>query len=155
GFVLVLTIVTGLSAGLEPMILGRLVDAAAARDGRGLGLAVAALGALGLGGEALRGIAHQATWRTRIALNQDLLVATVSHVQRLPLAFHRQHGVGELLTKLDRGIQGLMSAFGELAFQVVPAIVYLATAAVVMVRLDARLAGIVLVFAPVPLLITA
>src|SRR5205823_6344935 len=58
------------------------------------------------------------------------------------------------MTRLDRGIQGLVGAVSELSLNVVPGVVYLVLAAVVMVRLDLRLALLVIALAPVPALIT-
>jgi ATP-binding cassette subfamily B protein len=70
------------------------------------------------------------------------------------VSFHRAEGVGALMTRLDRGIQGLVGALSELSLNVVPAVIYLGVAAAVMFRLDGRLALLVLAFAPVPALIT-
>ena len=52
------------------------------------------------------------------------------------------------MTRLDRSIQGLVGALAELAFNVVPAAAYLVLSIAVMFRLDARLAVLVLAFAP-------
>ena len=59
------------------------------------------------------------------------------------------------MTRLDRGIQGVVSAAGELAFGVVPAFVFLVFAVVAMLQLDPRLALLVLALAPLPPVLSA
>jgi ATP-binding cassette subfamily B protein len=93
------------------------------------------------------------TWRTRLGIHFDLLDSTVERLQTLPVAYHGQEGVGATMTRLDRGIQGFLTAITEIAFQVIPALVYLTMAVVIMVQLDLRLALLVLAFAPLPALL--
>jgi len=59
------------------------------------------------------------------------------------------------MTRLDRNIQGFVTALNEIAFNVVPSLVFLAVAAGILFRLDARLAVTVLAFAPLPGVIAA
>ncbi|MGC3997440.1 MAG: ABC transporter ATP-binding protein [Anaeromyxobacter sp.] len=77
----------------------------------------------------------------------------MGRLHRLPLTFHRAEGVGAVMTRLDRSIQGLVGALADLAFNVAPAVVYLGLSVAVMLRLDWRLALAVLAFAPLPALI--
>ena len=40
----------------------------------------------------------------------------------MPLSFHRAEGVGAIMTRLDRGIQGFIGAVTQILFNVFPAI---------------------------------
>src|SRR5690606_41734873 len=56
------------------------------------------------------------------------------------------------MTRLGRGISGFVRALSEIAFNVLPALVYLGMAVVVMLRLEWRLSLVVLAFTPLPAL---
>jgi len=139
---------------LEPLVLKRLFDGLT-RPGPALGLLWALVALLGLGliREGMTAVSNWLAWRTRIRIHYALTEATVGRLHALPMSFHREQGVGAVMTKLDRGIQGFVGAITDLALHALPAIGYLALAIVVMVRLDLRLALLVIAFAPVPLLI--
>jgi ATP-binding cassette, subfamily B, bacterial len=137
----------------EPLALRSVFDGLGRGGARGLAAGVLALVMLGLAREALQAISNWLTWRTRIGIQYGLTDATVGRLHRLPLSFHRGEGVGALMTRLDRSIQGLVGALAELAFNAVPAAVYLLLSVVVMLRLEWRLALAVAAFAPIPALI--
>jgi ATP-binding cassette subfamily B protein len=138
----------------EPLALRYLFDAfGAGRAGRDAARGLLVLVALGLGREALQAVSNWLTWRTRIGIQYGLTEATVGRLHRLPLTFHRAEGVGAVMTRLDRSIQGLVGALSELAFNTVPAAVYLVLSVAVMLKLEWRLALLVLAFAPLPALI--
>ena len=138
----------------EPLALRSLFDGlATGRAGGAAARALLALVVLGLGREALQGLSNWLTWRTRIGIQYRLTEATVGRLHRLPISFHRAEGVGAVMTRLDRSIQGLVGALSDLSFNVVPAAAYLVLSVVVMLRLDPRLALLVLAFAPLPALI--
>jgi ATP-binding cassette subfamily B protein len=152
----ILLLALGLAAvnAAEPLALRRVFDALARGEGaRAAGAGVLALVALGLGRELLQGLSNWLTWRTRIGIHYRLTEATVGRLHRLPISFHRQEGVGAVMTRLDRSIQGLVGALSEIAFNVVPAAVYLVLSVAIMLRLDVRLALAVVAFAPMPALI--
>lgn len=152
--ILGLTLVGSLAAAFEPLVLKSVIDAlTAGNDARALGLGAAALLGIALLREAITALTSWLTWRTRLRIHHELLDRTVERLHTLPVGFHREHGVGELMTRLDRGIQGFLGALGEIAFNVLPAVVYLVIAAGIMIDLDARLAVIALVFTPVPALL--
>jgi ATP-binding cassette subfamily B protein len=148
-------VVTGLNA-LEPLVLKYIFDDLA-RGGttRVLALGIGALAAVGIVREILGALANTRTWRTRLALHQHLLEQMVERLHRLPLSFYRSEGVGAIMTRLDRGVQGVVEAVTQLFFNVVPALLYLAIAVLVMFRLDPRLALLVVVLAPMSPLIMA
>lgn len=153
--ILGMTLAVGAASAIEPLLFGLVFDALAPGRGRDLLGFILALAGLELAREALNGVNNWLTWRTRIGIQQDLLDATVGRLQRLPLRYHRDQGVGRVMTQVDRGIQGFVAALAELAFNALPAIVYLMTSIVVMLQLDARLTAIVLVFVPLPALVGA
>jgi ATP-binding cassette subfamily B protein len=73
----------------------------------------------------------------------------------MPLRIQRSEGVGAILTKLDRSIQGFINAVTQILFNVLPAITYLVLSVIVMLKLDWKLALLVMAFAPVPAIIAA
>jgi len=159
GSVLVILALTLLIAGLnavEPLVMKYLFDRLSAGDaGSAVVVGVGALLALGLSREAVSGFSNWLTWKVRLGVQYELLSATVGRLHTLPLSYHHKESVGGIMTKLDRGISGFVGAMSEIAFNVLPALVYLAISLVIMVRLDWRLSLVVLAFAPLPALIGA
>lgn len=154
--ILALTLAVAAANAVEPLILKLIFDElGAARRADALTRAVVGLVALGLLREALTALSNWLTWRTRLRVHYRLLEASVGRLHSLPITFHQAEGVGATMTKLDRGIQGFVGAFTEVAFNVVPALVYLVLSVVVMIELDWRLAVAVIAFAPFPALIAA
>ena len=95
------------------------------------------------------------SWRTRLSIHHGLLSATVERLHRLPLEHQRKEGVGAIMSKLDRGIQGFLGALSEVIFNLVPALVYLLLAVSVMLQLDWRMTLLVVAFSPLPAIIAA
>jgi ATP-binding cassette subfamily B protein len=148
------TIAVGAMGAIEPLLFKSIVDELLARrPGTALAIAVAALLALSVAREATSSFANWLTWRTRLRVQHRLLDATVDRLHTLSMAYHRAHAVGSLLTRLDRGVQGVVAAFSEIAFGVLPAIVFLLVSAALMVRLDWRLSLVVFACVPLPALI--
>lgn len=155
-FILALTLGGAALSAVEPLVLKYLFDQLGTGGKfQNVGLAVGGLLLLGLGHEAILALSSWLTWRVRLGVHYGLLEATVDRLHSLPLTFHREESVGGIMTKLDRGIQGFLEALSEMAFNVLPALVYLALSFVVMVRLDGRLSWVVLAFTPLPALIGA
>jgi ATP-binding cassette subfamily B protein len=152
--ILLFTLVqAGLSA-VEPLILKYLFDGLGREDALHVVMwGVAMLLGLGLFREGGSTFSNWLTWRTRLNIHYHLLDLTVERIHRLPHDIHRKEGVGAIMTRLDRSIQGLIGAITEISFNVLPAAVYLVIALIVMVRLDYRLTLLVLVFTPLPVLI--
>jgi ATP-binding cassette subfamily B protein len=152
--ILLLTLLLAGMNALEPLAVKYIFD--------GLGepnaLTVIAWGVaklLGLGGlrELSMFFSNWLTWRTRLSIHYHLLDITVERIHRLPHDIHRREGVGAIMTRLDRSIQGLIGAISEIAFNILPAFVYLGIAVWVMLKLDWRLTVLALVFTPLPILI--
>lgn len=139
---------------VEPLIVKSILDGlASAQAGRIVVISLAALAVAAIAREVMDGAAHWLTWRTRIGLQYALLEATVGKLQTMPLHFQRRAGVGAIMMRLDRSIPGFTGAVNLILFNVLPSIFFLSIAVFIMVRLDWRLAAMVLVFAPMPGLI--
>jgi ATP-binding cassette subfamily B protein len=105
--------------------------------------------------EAMDGFANWLTWRTRIGLQYALLEATIGKLHRMPLRIQRSEGIGAIMTRLDRSIQGFTSAVALILFSILPSLIFLVLAIAIMLRLEWRLALLVLAFAPLPAAIAA
>jgi ATP-binding cassette subfamily B protein len=153
--VLLLTIAAGGLLAAEPLVLKHIVDdLLARRDLRTVLLPLGALALIYLLREALVGLSNWWSWRTRLRVQQEILEDTVGRLHTLSVAFHRSQPVGALLTKLDRGIQGVVTGFAEVAFNMVPAVVFLLVALVLMLRLEWRLGLLLMAMLPVPALVS-
>ncbi|MDD5232265.1 MAG: ABC transporter ATP-binding protein [Syntrophales bacterium] len=147
--------VAGLNA-LEPLILKYLFDELGGRLSAvplmtGLALLLGLIAAR----EGASSLSNYMTWKTRLGIHYLLLEAAVGKLQKLPVSFHRNETVGAITTKLDRGIQGFLGAVTEIAFNALPALLFLAISIYIMSSLDMFLTAVVLVFTPLPVVITA
>lgn len=154
----ILAITLGLSAinAAEPLILKYIFDSLT-KEGQTRALLNGILVLLGLGvfREIATGASNWLTWHTRLGIHYELLESTVERIHRMPLSLHRTEGVGAIMTKLDRGIQGFLTGITQILFNVFPAVLYLGISVVVMFNLNWKLAVLVLCFVPMPALIAA
>jgi ATP-binding cassette subfamily B protein len=151
-----LTLVVAAANAIEPLLLKYIFDGLSSGGTRhALSVGLACLAGLGLVRELVMAQADTLTWRTRLAVHHQVLEAVVGRLHRLPVSFYRSEGVGAIMTRLDRSVQGVVDAASQLAFNVLPAAVFLVFAVAVMVRLEWRLALVVLAFAPLPPLVAA
>jgi ATP-binding cassette, subfamily B, bacterial len=152
--ILVLVLLNGGINALEPLVLKHIFDSLGSEGSvRAVVLGVALLLGAGAVREGLNALSNWLTWRTRIGVHFSLMEQVVGRLHRLPLSFHREEGVGATLTRLERGVQGFVSAVHEMAFNIIPAAAYLIISIAIMVKLDWRLAVLALAFAPLPVLI--
>jgi ATP-binding cassette subfamily B protein len=93
------------------------------------------------------------SWRVRLDLDFALRERVTHRLHELPLSWHQQHTVGGTVSRVNTSINGFVTAVGEIAFKVLPAIAYLALALAALLELDWRLAVAVCAFAPLPALI--
>lgn len=96
-----------------------------------------------------------ATWRTRLGVDYQLREALLGKLNTLPLTYHQSESVGGTVNRLNRATDGYVAAFSEVAFNLAPAVAYLALSCVAMVHLQSRLALIVLLVVPLPAIIGA
>lgn len=159
GTVLAIFLVTLLLAGInaaEPLVLKYLFDSIGFQRGKeSVGVAIGLLIAIALCREVATGFTNWRTWYARLGIHHALLESTIERLHRMPLAFHREEGVGAIMTKLDRGIQGFIGAVSQILFNVFPAVLYLGISITIMFQLNWKLAVIVLCFVPVPGVIAA
>ena len=92
-------------------------------------------------------------WRVRLDVHRDLLAEATARLHRLPLAYHQGRGVGETMTRFDRGIGSLMEALAQLTFQAIPSIVYIVVSALIMLQLSPLLTLIAAAFIVPPTLL--
>jgi ATP-binding cassette subfamily B protein len=152
--VVLLTILVGMLGALEPLLLKFIFDALnAGQLQNALVLGIGGLLALFLGRELMGGVSNRVVWQVRLAVHFRLLSATVDRPHSLPLEYHREQSVGQLMTRLDRSISGYIGALHEFAFNLLPAVSYLIFATILMMHLEWRLALLVLAFALLPALV--
>lgn len=152
----VLTVLIAAAGSIEPLVMKYIFDKLGANPVMtSLVIGVAALILLGIVRHAGTALSNYLYWRTRLDIHYALLDATVERIHRFPPHFHHNMGVGALMTRLDRSIQGVIAALTEISFKMFPSVVYMALAIVMMSRLEWRLTLFVVAFAPLPALITA
>jgi ATP-binding cassette, subfamily B, bacterial len=143
-------------AAFEPLTLKALFDHIALKSGIAqLGLPFALLIAIVVAREVLGLFQERVFWRARLGISFSLLQAMIERLHLLPLEYHRESSVGGTMTKIERGMAGVTSAFGDFALQLFPSLVYLSLSIAVMLRVDYRLALLVLLFAPLPAVVGA
>ena len=160
GLALVLAAATA-AAPLAVMHLVDLLTRVAAQAPRGLrgDVGVSILYALGLVALAelsqvwLSRLLAARSWRVRLDMDFALRERVTARLHELPLTWHQQHTVGGTVSRVNTSINGFVSAVGDLAFNALPAVAYLALALLALLQLDWRLALAVCVFAPLPAVI--
>lgn len=75
-------------------------------------------------------------WRVRLRVHRDLLAEATARLHGLPLAYHQGRGVGETMTRLDRGVGSLMEGLSQLTFQAIPATIYVSASLAIMIHLS-------------------
>jgi len=155
-FTLTLTVVLGGLGALEPLLLRNFLDdIVPARSFRALMESLGLFVGVGFVREMVGALSQGYTSRTRIEFQQQLLDATVGRLHSLPLSYHRSQDVGGIMTRLDRGIQGVVTGLSDLMFNALPAAIFVLAAGVVMFQLDPRATLLVFAFLPLPTLFTA
>ena len=149
--VVALALVLAAVSAAAPLAVMRLVDVltavAATAPGRMTGdTGRTVLVALGLVARAelaqvwLARLLAARSWRVRLDMDFALRQRVTARLHELPLTWHQQHTVGGTVSRVNTSINGFVSAVGDLAFNAVPAIGYLALAVVALLQLDWRLA---------------
>jgi ATP-binding cassette subfamily B protein len=154
--VLALALTLSALSALDPLVMKYLFDQLGRPGGaHGFAMAIAAL----LGLEVLRAVLQWClgirSWDVRLGVEYTLRERVVGKLNTLPLAFHERQGVGGTINRINQGITGYVAACSDLAFNLLPTILYLGLSIVAMFRLDWRLASVVIVFTPLPGLIGA
>ena len=116
-------------------------------------MAVGAIMVAAVTKEVLSSFSNWLSWKVRLKVNYHLLDLTTSRLHSLPLSYHRGETVGGIMTRLNHGINGFVTGVSDIAFNILPGLIYLIISVVVMVRLEWRLSLVVIAFAPLPALI--
>ena len=154
--ILLITLVLSAVNAAEPLIMKFVFDDLATnKQMHALLVGIGALLGLGIFREVANAFTSWMTWHTRLGIHYSLLESTVGRLHRMPLSFHRTEGVGAIMTRLDRGIQGFLNAITQILFNIFPAILYLIISLFVMLKLNWHLTLLVLCFLPMPALIAA
>jgi ATP-binding cassette subfamily B protein len=95
------------------------------------------------------------SWDVRLGVEYTLREQLVSKLNSLPISFHQREGVGGTMNRVNQGISGYVGAFSDVAFNLLPTLLYLILSVMAMLRMDWRLALAVIVFTPLPALIGA
>lgn len=129
-----------------PFLYGRLTDIALNR--RGEIKLMASILLLWLLLDILQALANRWTWRvsSRLAFQiwGGMLTDAASHLLELPLAFHRERKMGQLLTKLDRGIERSWNTFENVVFSLAPNLIALFVALILSFFIEWRMALLLL-----------
>jgi ATP-binding cassette subfamily B protein len=153
--VLAVALLVAALAAAEPLVVKALFDELGGPRvaGRLVGALLALLGVT-VAREALGAYRDAGAGLIRAGVHGAVTRATVSHLHALPLSSHPE-SAGATVAKMDRGINGAILAFEDLAFNLLPSLFYLAFAFGAMLSLDLRLSLVVFAFVPVPPLIGA
>ncbi len=151
--IVALALVLAVIGALDPLVIKWLFDGFAANSRRVLPLALAALVAIELGRSLLGAFLSTLTWDVRLGVDFRLRERLLAKLIALPVDYHTAKGVGGTMSKVNQSVTAFVTAFGDIAFNVLPTVVYLALSVVAMVELQWRLAIAVLVFTPLPALI--
>src|SRR6185437_8020502 len=155
GVIFIITLCIAAANAAEPVVLFKYIFDSLVLHGSNHVLVVGICILIGLGifREAATAISNWLTWHARLGIHYSLLEVTVERLHRMPLGFHREQGVGAVMTKLDRGIQGFITGVTQILFNIFPAVLYLVISIAIMFRLNWQLTVIVMCFVPVPAII--
>ncbi len=152
--ILALTLLTAGVNAVEPLWLKYIFDSlTAGNPAQKLATGVGLLTGLGLLREAGAAFSIWLAWRTRLGVHYAVLDSTVEHLHRMPWEFHRTEGVGAIISRLDRSINGFTEAVNHVLLNIFPAILYLGISLFIMVQMNWKLAALVICFLPLPGLI--
>ena len=147
-------LLSALSAA-DPMALKWLFDSVAAADQHALLIALGALLGIEVARAVIGALTSAMSWQVRLGLDLSLRERIVQKLTSASVDYHAEQGVGGTMTKVNQSTAAFVSAFCDVAFNVVPSLVYLALSLFAMWRMEWRLAFVVLLFAPVPALVGA
>lgn len=146
---------TALLGAGEPLVMRYVIDGLVVRSGHAVLIGVSTLAGITLLREGGHALSRWLATRTRLRIHQTITAAVVGRLHGPPSTFRWREGMGALRTRLDRAVQVATGALTDLTLRAFPAIVYLAASAVLLARLDLRLAAVVLAFAPIPAAVAA
>ncbi|HEX2217976.1 MAG TPA: ABC transporter ATP-binding protein [Gemmatimonadales bacterium] len=144
------------ASALDPLIMKFLFDRLGSPDGlHAFAVGLAGLAVLEVVRAGLQGLMAVWSWDVRLAVEYEVRERVITKLNALPLSYHQREGVGGMMTRINQAIAGWVAAFGDATFNLVPTLLYLTLSIASMVRLEWRLAALVVVFAPLPAIIGA
>jgi ATP-binding cassette, subfamily B, bacterial len=153
--IVVVALVLAVLGAADPLLMKYLFDALGRRASALLPIALAGLLGIELARGVLGGWLSVLTWKVRLGVDFRMRDRLLRKLHALPMDYHAAAGVGGTVNKVNQSVTAYVGAFGELAFNVLPALVYLVLSVVAMCKMNWRLALVVLVFTPIPALIGA
>jgi ATP-binding cassette, subfamily B, bacterial len=156
GGVIALALVLSSLSAIDPLIMKYLFDGLERRTGvTALGLIMVGLVALELARAGLQAWLGILSWDVRLGVEYTVREQVVSKLNSLPISFHQREGVGGTMNRVNQGINGYVGAFSDVAFNLLPTLLYLILSVTAMLQMEWRLALAVIVFTPLPALIGA
>jgi ATP-binding cassette subfamily B protein len=154
--VITLALVLAALSAIDPLIMKYLFDELERRTAvSSLAAIMAGLVVLEIARAGLQAWLGILSWDVRLSVEYNLREKLVSKLNSLPISFHQREGVGGTMNRVNQGISGYVGAFSDVAFNLLPTLVYLILSVMAMLRLEWRLAVAVIVFTPLPALIGA
>jgi ATP-binding cassette, subfamily B, bacterial len=154
--VITLALILAALSAIDPLIMKFLFDELERRTGLViLGYIMAGLVVLELVRAGLQAWLGILSWDVRLGVEYTVREQVVSKLNSLPISFHQREGVGGTMNRVNQGIGGYVGAFSDVAFNLLPTLLYLILSVIAMLRMEWRLALAVIVFTPLPALIGA
>jgi ATP-binding cassette subfamily B protein len=154
--VIALALILAALSAIDPLIMKYLFDELERRTGiRTLAIIMAGLMVLEVARAGLQAWLGIMSWDVRLGVEYTLREQLVSKLNSLPISFHQREGVGGTMNRVNQGISGYVGAFSDVAFNLLPTLLYLLLSVTAMLRMEWRLALAVIVFTPLPALIGA
>lgn len=154
--VIALALVLSSLSAIDPLIMKYLFDELERRSGvTALGFIIVGLVALELARAGLQAWLGILSWDVRLGVEYTVRERVVSKLNSLPISFHQREGVGGTMNRVNQGISGYVGAFSDVAFNLLPTLLYLILSVTAMLQMEWRLALAVIVFTPLPALIGA
>ncbi|HEV7366798.1 MAG TPA: ABC transporter ATP-binding protein [Gemmatimonadales bacterium] len=154
--VIALALVLASLSAIDPLLMKYLFDELARRAGlAALGFIVGGMVVLELTRAGLQAWLGILSWDVRLGVEYTVREQVVSKLNSLPISFHQREGVGGTMNRVNQGISGYIGAFSDVAFNLLPTLLYLILSVTAMLQMEWRLALAVIVFTPLPALIGA
>ena len=153
--IIALALVLSALSAADPLVLRWLFDSLGSDDPRTLFMALGALVAIEVARTGIGALNGALTWRVRLNLDVGVRQRLLQQLTSASADYHQSEGVGGTTNKVNQSTTAFVAAFADVAFSVVPSLVYLSLSVVAMWRMEWRLALVVLLFAPLPALVGA
>ena len=154
--VITLALILAALSAIDPLVMKYLFDELESRTGlQSLVTIMSGLVVLELTRAGLQAWLGILSWDVRLGVEYTLREQLVSKLNALPISFHQREGVGGTMNRVNQGISGYVGAFSDVAFNLLPTLLYLILSVMAMLRMEWRLGLAVIIFTPLPALIGA